>query len=126
MCSTRHTTGSWKLFGLAPPLAGKEVIDHIHPVNQPAFRRLIEALQVKAYSLNTITTYHNEFAQLLYLLKAHPVDDLNAERLRSYFLYCINTLHVSKNTLHSQLNAIKFYRSGDPVRASTAPGEIIL
>ncbi len=98
-----------KLFGLAPPLAGKDVIAHIHPVNQPAFQHLIETLQLKAYSQSTITTYRNEFAQLLYLLKAHPVEDLNADRLRSYFLYCLNTLKVSENTLHSRMNAVKFY-----------------
>jgi len=98
-----------KQFGLAPPLAGKDVIAHIHAVNQPAFQRLIETLQLKAYSPSTITTYRNEFAQLLYVLKANLVDDLNAERIRSYFLYCINTLKVSENTLHSRMNAIKFY-----------------
>jgi integrase/recombinase XerD len=37
------------------------------------------------------------------------VDELDAERLRSYFLYCINVLKLSENTLHSRINAIKFY-----------------
>lgn len=52
-------------------------------------RRLVETLQLKTYSESTLKTYRNEFAQSLYLLKNHPVDDLTAERLRSYFLYCI-------------------------------------
>jgi integrase/recombinase XerD len=98
-----------RLFGFAPPLAGKEVMAHIHPVNQPAFQTFIETLQLKAYSESTIRTYRNEFAQLLYVLKENRVDDLNADRLRSYFLYCINTLKLSENTLHSRINAVKFY-----------------
>ncbi|MVM40412.1 tyrosine-type recombinase/integrase [Spirosoma sp. HMF3257] len=98
-----------QLFGLATPLAGKDVIAHIHPTNPPAFTALIETLQLKAYSPSTLKTYRNEFAQLLYLLKATPVDDLSADRLRSYFLYCTNTLKLSENTLHSRINAVKFY-----------------
>ncbi len=34
---------------------------------------------------------------------------MDSERLRSYFLYCINTLKLSENTLHSRINAVKFY-----------------
>ncbi len=98
-----------QLFGLAPPLAGKDVLVHIHPVNLPAFQLFVETLQLKAYSQSTLKTYRNEFAQLLYILKANPVDGLDANRLRSYFLYCINTLKLSENTLHSRINAVKFY-----------------
>ena len=96
-------------FGLKAPLAGKEVLAQISPVNQPALQRFIEALQLKSYSPNTLRTYRNEFAQLLYVLKTTPVDSLNSERLRSYFLYCVNTLNLSENTLHSRINAVKFY-----------------
>ncbi|GAA4394342.1 site-specific integrase [Nibrella viscosa] len=96
-------------FGLEPVLVGKEVLAQIHPVNQPALLRLIETLQLKAYSASTLQTYRNEFAQLLYVLKATPVDSLNPDRLRSYFLYCVNTLKLSENTLNSRINAVKFY-----------------
>ena len=97
-------------FGLLPknPI-GKEVLSNIHPVNQPILQRYIETLQLKAYSPNTINTYRNEFAQLLYVLKDKKVDELDADRLRGYFLYCINTLKLSENTLHSRINAVKFY-----------------
>ena len=98
-----------KKFGLPLQAIGKEVWSHIHPINQPAFTKLVEMLQLKAYSQSTITTYRNEFAQLLYLLKDKNVTDLNATQLRSYFLYCINKLKLSENTMHSRLNAIKFY-----------------
>ncbi len=69
----------------------------------------METLQLKAYSKNTINTYRNEFSQLLLTLKSHKVDDLTPARLRSYFLYCLNTLKLSENTLHSRINAVKFY-----------------
>lgn len=96
-------------FGLTPHPMGKEVLVHIHPVNQPAFNRLIETLQLKAYSPSTIKTYRNEFSQLLYVLKDKQVDELDATKLRSYFLYCTNRLKLSENTLHSRMNAMKFY-----------------
>lgn len=90
-------------------LSGKQILQKIHPVNQPAFRILIEQLQLKAYSLSTIKTYAVEFAQLLYFLDDQPVEKVNPQWLRSYLLHCINNLKVSENTIHSRLNAIKFY-----------------
>jgi integrase/recombinase XerD len=103
------TPANRRLLGLAPDPVGKEVLSHIHPVNQGALHRLIETLQLKAYSESTIRTYRNEFAQLLYVLKSTLADSLDAERLRSYFLYCTTTLKLSENTLHSRINAVKFY-----------------
>lgn len=88
---------------------GKEVLSKIHTNNQPALQRFIETLELKAYSKSTIITYRNEFAQLLFALKSKEVDSCDAEKIRSYFLYCIHTLNLSENTLHSRLNAIKFY-----------------
>jgi integrase/recombinase XerD len=97
-------------FGLEPkPLVGKDVLLHIDQVNQDALRVYVETLQLKAYSQNTINTYRNEFAQLLHVLKNTYVNDLDAEKLRSYFLYCVNTLKLSENTIHSRMNAVKFY-----------------
>src|SRR5690606_34178371 len=34
---------------------------------------------------------------------------LSSERVRSYFLYCINTLKLSETSIHSRMNALKFY-----------------
>ena len=117
-CRWSHTQKAWyvpdiltyrRKFGLDLALVGKDVLAHIDPVNQPALQRFVETLQLKAYSQSTLITYRNEFAQLLYVLKTVCVDTLDAERLRSYFLYCTNTLKLSENTLHSRMNAIKFY-----------------
>ena len=88
---------------------GKEVLSNLRAVNQVALQKYVETLQLKAYSPKTISTYRNEFAQLLYVLKNKNVDDLDAGRLRDYFLYCTNKLQLSENTLHSRINAVKFY-----------------
>ncbi|MCL2410285.1 MAG: site-specific integrase [Treponema sp.] len=88
---------------------GKTALCQIHPVNHTALKRMHELLLLKAYSPNTIKTYCNEFAQLLYLLKNNPVDSLTPQRLRSYFLFCVKTLNLSENIIHSRMNAVKFY-----------------
>lgn len=98
-----------QLFRLPPKSIGKHAIQKIHPVNQPAFTRFCEQLVLKAYSPNTIKTYSLEFAQLLYVLKAFPVDKLSPDQLRSYCLYCMQKCHLSENQMHSRLNALKFY-----------------
>jgi site-specific recombinase XerD len=51
----------------------------------------------------------NEFVQLLKLLKTVPVDSLDASRIKTYFLYCIQELGLSENTMHSRINAVKCY-----------------
>ena len=88
---------------------GKAVLSKIHPINLVALKRMHESLLLKSYSPNTIKTYCNEFSQLLYLLKDTSVGTLTPERLRSYILYCVTTLKLSENLIHSRINAIKFY-----------------
>lgn len=97
------------LFGMEPNIAGKEVLSKIHEVNIPALKRLQEQITLKGYSEHTLRTYSLEFAQLLYVLKSYPVDNLTPERLRSYFLYCYNKLKHSESEIHSRINAVKFY-----------------
>lgn len=96
-------------FGLAPKERGKQALARLTDVNRPALLRLVETLRLKGYSPNTVNTYRNEFMQLLMLLRDVPVDSLTPERLRSYMLYCTQELKLSEATLHSRLNAIKFY-----------------
>jgi integrase/recombinase XerD len=45
----------------------------------------------------------------LQLLKNKPVNDLTPDDLRRYFLFCFEKLRLTENTLHSRINAIKFY-----------------
>ncbi len=105
------TTSYREMFGLASKPAVSEVLSaSIGPVNQPALTAFVSTLQLKAYSVNTIRTYRNEFVQLLhYLGESTAVDALDAKQLRAYFLHCVNDLKLSENTLHSRINAVKFY-----------------
>jgi len=69
----------------------------------------LEQLALKKYSNSTLQTYRNEFTQLLQLLGDNRVQDLTAAHLKRYMLYCAVKLQLSENTLHSRLNALKFY-----------------
>lgn len=77
--------------------------------NLTALGRFIEHLKLKAYSPSTIKTYRNEFMQLLQLLKERRVDSLTVDDLKRYLLYCFEKLKLTENTLHSRLNALKYY-----------------
>ena len=81
----------------------------IHSVNQDAIVKMVELLKLKGYSKSTIKTYRSEFAQFLIALKNNPVNQCDAQKVRSYMLYCSENLKLSENTLHSRLSALKFY-----------------
>jgi site-specific recombinase XerD len=81
----------------------------IHPVNHNALIQMEELLKLKGYSGNTIKTYRNEFAQFLTALKNNPVDNCDAQKVKSYMLYCRDHLKLTENTLHSRFNVLKFY-----------------
>jgi site-specific recombinase XerD len=85
------------------------IISRVDAVNSHVIRLMRDHLIVKAYSKSTIKTYLNEMHQFLYRLGKIPADDLRAEHLKRYFVYCFEKLHLSENTLHSRMNAIKFY-----------------
>jgi site-specific recombinase XerD len=82
---------------------------NIHEVNQMAFVDFTNLLRLKAYSQNTINMYQGEFAHLLILLKSNPVDELTPQRLKDYFLYCVQKLEMKERKLNGKINAIKFY-----------------
>jgi integrase/recombinase XerD len=98
-----------KLLKIPLDLPAKSFLDKISPVNQDAFMGYQQILVLKAYSPSTMRTYTSEFAQLLILLKNHPVRDLSIEKVKSYMAYCLHTLQLSESTIHSRINAIKFY-----------------
>lgn len=84
-------------------------ITHISEENLAELELMMEALQLKAYSTSTIKTYKHEFCALLQLLHNRKVSTLTADDVKRYILYCVNTLKLSENTIHSRLNALKFY-----------------
>lgn len=71
--------------------------------------KMVRQLQMLAYSGSTIKTYRAEFCALLMLLKEREVNSLTAEQVKRYVHYCIHHLKLSENTIHSRLNALKFY-----------------
>lgn len=92
------------------PVSGRDLEKKsIGRVNAHVLPVMKERLQLKAYSALTIRTYLNEMAQLLYTLKEIPADELTPDHLRRYFVYCFEKLHLTENTLHSRINALKFY-----------------
>lgn len=76
--------------------------------NSNALADFLIQLQLKAYSTSTIRTYVNEFRQLLQMLGSVHVQDLQPAHLKRYLLFCINK-GLTENTIHSRLNALKFY-----------------
>ncbi len=98
----------------------KPVITHTKPLaatkawqlskeNMAALEKFVEQLQLKAYSPSTLRTYRNEFLQLLQLLRNKHVNELTTDELRRYMVYCYEKLGLTENTLHSRINALKFY-----------------
>ncbi len=76
--------------------------------NMRLLQRMVEELQLKAYSASTLRTYKNEIGIFLQTLKQKKADELSVEDVRRYLHYCIEKLRLSENTMHSRLNALKF------------------
>jgi integrase/recombinase XerD len=98
------------------PLAQKQpkqnanaVTTNISLHNRKLLTKAIELLQIKAYSTSTIRTYTNEIAIFLQTIKIKNADELLTEDVRRYIHYCIEKLCLSENTVHSRLNALKFF-----------------
>jgi site-specific recombinase XerD len=81
----------------------------IHSVNVHVIPAMEQRLKLKAYSASTIRTYLQEITHLLGMLKNIPADDLTPEHLKRYMVYCSQEMKLKENTLHSRINALKFY-----------------
>ncbi len=95
--------------GPAPRNLWVQGITAIAPVNQHVLPAVRQQLVLKAYSSSTIRTYCNEVAQFLQVIHGHAADGFSTERVRNYLHYCFTVLKLSENTLHSRINALKFY-----------------
>ena len=85
------------------------IIPRLSANNKRQLQLYLEQLSLKKYSSSTIQTYRNEFLQFLQKLGTIEVQHLTSEHLRRYMVYCSVQLKLSENTLHSRLNALKFY-----------------
>lgn len=101
--------GYREFFGLERAVTEFGSMAGLQDCNRKAMKRFLEELALKAYSDNTVRTYKHEFYQLLKVLGKQDVNELSADRLRDYFLYCIRDLKLTENTMHSRINTAKFY-----------------
>lgn len=109
---TKTTVNKGKSFTNNQLIINKTVVykgGNIHSVNAHVLPAMEQYLKLKAYSSSTIRTYLSEVTQLLVLLKNSPADELTTGHLMRYFVFCFEKLHLKENTLHSRINALKFY-----------------
>jgi integrase/recombinase XerD len=91
------------------PVAANNLLQNISTNNLQALAVFVQQLQLKSYSPSTIRTYKNEFSQLLQTIKKTEVQNLTADDLKRYMVFAMEKQHISDNTAHSRLNALKFY-----------------
>jgi len=86
-----------------------EPVVQVQPINQAVLPALKQELVLRAYSSSTIKTYINEVRVFLGAIGSHPAATYTVQQLRDYLQYCFEHLKLSENTLHSRINALKFY-----------------
>ncbi len=110
MESTSSSTTSYPTATNVDRNAGSaQSIVGIHPDNLSVIERVTLHLQLKSYSASTIRTYVNEVKQFLSVLGSRPAESLTVEELKRYLVYCSEVLGLTENTLHSRINALKFF-----------------
>ena len=107
--SKRTTPPAPSVQTIIPKKVATASAEKIYPENKIEFEKYTNQLVLKGYSKSTLRTYCGEFSIFLKEIKGYPAKDLTPERLQRYILYCINTFGLSENTIHSRINALKFY-----------------
>jgi site-specific recombinase XerD len=87
----------------------KKPVVELSEANNTALELFTQQLVLKAYSPSTIKTYRNELMQFLQAIKNKPATEFSTARIKNYLQYCFETLKLSEATLHSRMNALKFY-----------------
>jgi integrase/recombinase XerD len=82
---------------------------NIYPVNAGVLTAMRQQLELKAYSQSTISTYLKEMSVFLQMVKGCKAGEFTTQRIKDYLQYCYTALGLSENTLHSRINALKFY-----------------
>ncbi|WP_462255143.1 tyrosine-type recombinase/integrase [Ferruginibacter sp.] len=96
-----------------PQTVNKQITIHkslnTYPVNANVIAAMHQHLILKAYSPSTIKTYINEMNQFLAAIKNTEANTFDTARIKKYLQYCHTSLKLSEATLHSRMNALKFY-----------------
>ncbi len=87
----------------------KTIEQKLSTENKEALDRFQQTLQLKGYSDSTLKTYKNEFNIFLKTLGKTNATSLTTKRIKDYLQYCHTTLQLSENTIHSRMNALKFF-----------------
>lgn len=72
-------------------------------------RKLEIELTLGGYSINTIKTYLGEIRIFLRSVDNQTIDAFNEAKLKAYLMHCLVNLKLSEATIHSRINALKFY-----------------
>ena len=104
-----HRSASLRVQPIGKP--AKKSVPHVRicDANAEALTKFNQTLILKAYSPNTIRTYVSEFGLFLQTLGKITADSFDTDRVKAYLFYCHTTLKLSENTIHSRMNALKFY-----------------
>ncbi len=106
---TSKGTVASKIYKEPQAPGAKESFVKIAPCNAQVIKEMRQHLHLKGYSPSTIKTYLGEVAAFLQTIKDHKAEDFSTQRIKDYLQYCFTTLKLSENTVHSRMNALKFY-----------------
>jgi integrase/recombinase XerD len=91
------------------PVGGRYQVPKISVINAAALRNLEQTLILKGYSTSTRKTYINAFRVFLATIKNYDAADFTVARLKDYLEFCFVELKLTEHTIHSRINALKFY-----------------
>jgi site-specific recombinase XerD len=72
-------------------------------------KQLARQLELKSYSTNTINLYRKAFSLFADYFNERSIKDVGKNEIEDYLLYLRNTKKAGETTLHTAINAIKFY-----------------
>lgn len=97
-------------FGLSPEKEMSSFLaSKVSEFHQIQIKKTKATIQIKGYSENTIRNYCSELIQFFIHIQPREATELKTEDLKNYVWYCITKLKLTENTIHSRVNALKFY-----------------
>lgn len=96
-------------FNLAEHIIHEDTFLMVGRSNKTALDHFVQHLHLCGYSPNTIRNYKDQLMQLLAYLGSKSVESLTVQELKDYLNHCLVIAKLSESTIHSRLNALKFY-----------------
>ncbi len=87
----------------------KQLSLRLSAANKEHLVSCIQLLQLKSYSGSTIRTYKNELTSFFHDLRSTDAASFTTQRIKDYLQYCYAHLKLKENTIHSRMNALKFF-----------------